>query len=84
MRVLRLFQLRGFSHPAPGNNGQRHRFRTLDQRLDFDPLVAAVRAHAQPESWRRLMRTAMAQDFSWNGSAAGYVALYRRLLGGRE
>ena len=44
----------------------------------------AVRAHAQPESWRRLMRTAMAQDFSWNGSAAGYVALYRRLLGGRE
>lgn len=44
----------------------------------------AVRAYAQPEPWRRLMRTAMAQDFSWNGSAAGYAALYRRLLGGRE
>jgi len=43
-----------------------------------------VRAYAQPEPWRHLMRTAMAQDFSWNGSAAGYVALYRRLLGRRE
>lgn len=44
----------------------------------------AVRLHAQPDRWRRLMLTAMAQDFSWDGSAARYLALYRGLLGPRE
>ncbi len=47
-------------------------------------LERAVRAYAQPEAWRRLMKTAMAQDFSWDGAAAGYLALYQRLAGGRE
>jgi starch synthase len=44
----------------------------------------AVRLHAQPDRWRRLMQTAMAQDNSWDGSAARYLALYRGLLGPRE
>ncbi len=44
----------------------------------------AVRAFAQPPAWKRLIATAMAQDFSWDGSAAGYLALYRRLVGDRE
>lgn len=47
-------------------------------------LERAVRAYAQPEAWRKLMKTAMAQDFSWDGAAAGYLALYQRLAGGRE
>jgi starch synthase len=47
-------------------------------------LERAMQAYAQPERWRRLIGTAMAQDFSWDGAAASYVSLYRRLLVGRE
>ena len=36
----------------------------------------AVQAKRQPELWRGLMRTAMAQDFSWSGAAKRYLALY--------
>ena len=41
---------------------------------------AAARAaglRRQPAAWRRLMPRAMAQDFSWDGAAARYLALYR-------
>ena len=38
-----------------------------------------VAAHAKPERWRRLMLRAMAQDFSWEGAARKYIALYREL-----
>jgi starch synthase len=37
----------------------------------------AVQAKRQPELWRSLMHTAMAQDFSWSGAAKRYVALYQ-------
>ena len=36
----------------------------------------AIALFAQPERWARLMRTAMAQDFSWDGAARQYLALY--------
>ncbi len=35
----------------------------------------------QPEAWRQLMRNGMAQDWSWDRSAAGYEQLYERLCG---
>jgi starch synthase len=41
----------------------------------------AIAAHAKPEMWTRLMLRAMAQDFSWNGSAQKYMTLYRQLTG---
>ena len=41
----------------------------------------AVSAYAQPELWRRLMRRAMAQDFSWDEAAQKYIALYTGLTG---
>ncbi|WP_298824912.1 glycogen synthase GlgA [uncultured Piscinibacter sp.] len=44
----------------------------------------AVQAYAQPELWRRLMVTAMAQDFSWDGAAGHYLALYRALVPERQ
>lgn len=46
-------------------------------------LQAARRAlalHRQPVQWHKLMKRAMAQDFSWDGAAAHYAALYRELL----
>ena len=50
-----------------------------------DALQAAVRRalalYRQPARWRAMMARAMAQDFSWDGAAAHYAVLYRRLLG---
>ena len=42
-------------------------------------LQRAVALFAQPARWTALMRSAMAQDFSWDGSARRYMALYRSL-----
>jgi starch synthase len=36
--------------------------------------------YADPQSWRRLMRNAMAQDFSWNRQIVEYDSLYRELV----
>jgi len=42
-------------------------------------LRRAVALYAQPALWRALMQRAMAQDFSWDGSARRYMDLYRSL-----
>ena len=39
----------------------------------------ALSLYRQPEVWRRLIRTAMAQDFGWTRSAARYLELYARV-----
>lgn len=44
----------------------------------------AVGLFAQPDRWRALMRSAMAQDFSWDGAARRYLDLYAALLAPRE
>ncbi len=36
--------------------------------------------HAHPESWRRLVQNAMAQDFSWTRQIVRYDSLYRSLV----
>lgn len=47
-------------------------------------LVAAVRRalelYARPRIWRRIQRTGMQQDFSWERSADRYVEVYRAAL----
>jgi starch synthase len=35
----------------------------------------------RPEAFRQIVRTAMAQDWSWDRSAAAYEALYRKVTG---
>ena len=44
-------------------------------------LDRALALFGKPLAWRRLQLQAMAQDFSWNASAADYIALYRTLCG---
>ncbi|MGE4050789.1 MAG: glycogen synthase, partial [Piscinibacter sp.] len=44
----------------------------------------ALALYAQPQRWRALMLSAMAQDFSWDGAADRYLGLYRSLLSPRE
>ncbi len=54
--------------------------------VDYDPmalytsLVRAVETYRHAETWNRLVRRCMAQDFSWGPSAHRYVELYRRAL----
>jgi starch synthase len=40
----------------------------------------ALAVFRQPRLWQRLMRNAMAEDFSWEASAREYVALYRKAV----
>ena len=49
-----------------------------------EALQRVLQVWNRPEQWRRVMRHAMAQDFSWDGSAARYLCLYRELLAQRE
>ncbi len=44
-------------------------------------LARAIDCHAQQTRWQRIMRRAMAQDFSWSDSARQYLRLYRELVG---
>ena len=44
-------------------------------------LGRALALYREPLTWRRLQLHAMAQDFSWNASAAKYAALYHEVSG---
>lgn len=46
-------------------------------------VARAVEAREHPQLWNTLMRRAMAQDFSWDGSAARYLRLYHDALPSR-
>lgn len=41
----------------------------------------ALALYREPLTWRRLQLNAMAQNFSWDASAAKYISLYRELSG---
>jgi starch synthase len=43
----------------------------------FGAIVRALDAYAEPATWRRLQRNAMAADHSWDASARRFVELYR-------
>lgn len=57
---------------------------TFDNATPEDLISALVRAltlYREPLIWRRLQLQAMAQDFSWDASAAQYAALYSAASG---
>ena len=45
-----------------------------------DAMLRAAGVYRTPEVWRTMMRRAMAQDFSWDGAAASYLALYAEAM----
>jgi starch synthase len=47
----------------------------------WDCINRAAEVFRDSELWLELMSRAMAQDFSWNRSAEGYLRLYRELVG---
>ena len=44
----------------------------------------ALELYGQPQVWRRIQRTGMARDFSWERSAARYAEVYEAALADRR
>jgi len=59
---------------TPGANSRKERFGRQLVGLD-----RALRLHAEPPAWRKLMLNAMNQRFDWREPARRYLDLYRRL-----
>ncbi len=55
-------------------------FSPVDQSGLESALGTARDCFADPAVWRRLQENAMAQDVSWDRSAAAYARLYRELV----
>lgn len=55
-------------------------FEALTAEACRDAVRRALATYADPAAWRRLVRNAMVQDFSWESSAQKYVACYRRAV----
>jgi starch synthase len=54
-------------------------FAQPDGRAMLDCIDRALAVFAQPVLWRKIMRRAMTQDFSWEASARRYLSIYRGL-----
>ncbi|CAN5810558.1 glycogen synthase GlgA [soil metagenome] len=64
---------------APGGDGTGFSFEAATPAALEVAIQRAVAAYSQPARWRQIMLRAMAQDFSWDGAARKYMALYRDL-----
>ncbi len=65
-------------HPAHGNG---FIFDQFDPWELLDTIDRALRYYQQPDTWQKLVRRGMRQDFSWGPSAREYLKLYRQLTG---
>ncbi len=65
--------------PATGN-GTGFKFKKYDSGEMLHTIRRAVQTYGDQAAWRKLVRTGMAKDFSWEASARKYVQLYRNLV----
>lgn len=65
--------------PSAGT-GNGFKFARYDSKDFLNQIKAAMSLYAQPEQWTKLIRNAMASDFSWQRSAEAYLLLYRKAL----
>lgn len=56
------------------------KFRSYTAASMLESVDAALASYADLVAWRKLVRRAMSQDFSWNRSAQDYISLYERAL----
>ncbi len=63
------------------DQGTGFKFREYHPRALWATLLRALDVYRDQAAWRGLMHRGMALDFSWDRSAAGYEAVYRRLVG---
>jgi starch synthase len=57
-------------------------FRVYESRRLLAAIDRALSAFSHKDQWTRLMKNAMAADFSWTRSARGYLDIYRKLVSG--
>ena len=67
-----------FSHSNGAGTG--FKFKKYDSTEMLHAIRRAVQTFGDQAAWRKLMKTAMAKDFSWETSARKYVQLYRTLV----
>ena len=65
--------------PSAGT-GNGFKFARYNSKDFLNQIKAAMSLYAQPEQWTKLIRNAMASDFSWQRSADAYLQLYRKAL----
>lgn len=65
--------------PSTGE-GTGFKFKNYNSRDMLHAVQRAVQAYSDHAAWRKLMRSGMAKDFSWETSARKYIQLYRNLV----
>lgn len=55
-------------------------FKTYSPMGFLTAVVRAIEAYKDKEAWKKIVKRAMKQDFSWNKSAGKYIDLYKRAL----
>jgi len=59
--------------------GTGFKFKNYNSREMLKAIHRAVNAFGDQTLWRKLMKSGMAKDFSWGGSAKKYIQLYRSI-----
>jgi len=67
-------------HDPSAGTGNGFKFARYDSKDFLNQIKAAMSLYAQPEQWTKLIRNAMASDFSWQRSAEAYLQLYRKAI----
>jgi starch synthase len=62
-----------------GGNGTGFKFKNYAAADMMKAIQRALAAYGDKAAWKKLMKTGMAKDFSWDASAKKYLSLYRSL-----
>ncbi|MFH1837340.1 MAG: glycogen synthase GlgA [Candidatus Omnitrophota bacterium] len=63
-------------------NGNGFKFVPAEANALYETIEKAVQVYKNKDEWMRIVKRAMAADFSWDHSAEEYVKLYRDMCGG--
>lgn len=63
-----------------GGDGTGFAFKKYEVEDMMKEIKRALKLYQDKETWFKLMKNAMAQDFSWYNSAKKYIELYKKLL----
>jgi starch synthase len=63
-----------------GGNGTGFKFEKYDAKELLKTIQRALKMYHDQPAWKKIVRTGMQQDFSWESSAKKYATLYRNLV----
>jgi starch synthase len=55
-------------------------FKEYDAKEFLAEIKRAIKVYHDQESWNKIIRSAMKEDFSWSSSAKKYIDLYKTIL----